>query len=193
MLWNYDISYEKVNFSTVRKYPKFPESSNNRQGTSITTVKAIVIHWTAVPNQSPTDTIDYWSSDVAVGSAHYVIGTDGSVYESIPKNERARHAGNAQGNYTEKATSLFGEGINPNAYSIGIELEPINVAGEFSSETRQSAVELTADLCKEFNLDPDVDLVRHFDLTEKNCPKYYVDNEDEWKSFVNDVKAAMEN
>ena len=37
------------------------EKSQNRQQTQIRTVKAIVIHWTAVPNQSPIDTIDYCS------------------------------------------------------------------------------------------------------------------------------------
>jgi len=169
-----------------------PDTSTNRPGTTINSVKAIVIHWTQVPNQTPKDTIDYWATGVTAGSAHYVIGTDGSVYQSIPNTERARHGGIATGVYKDKATSLFGEGINPNAYSIGIELEPINSAGEFAESTRKSAVDLTADLCKELGLDPDTQLVRHYDLLNKNCPKYYVDNEDEWKSFINDVKAAME-
>ena len=164
-----------------------PETSINRQGTKITKVKAIVIHWTEAPNQKPTATIDYWSSDVRVGSAHFVIGTDGSIYQAIPTDERARHAGNTSGEYREKATELFGEGINPNAYSIGIEMEPIDANGKFNQATIDSAIQLTSDLCKEFGLDPQKEVIRHYDVTGKNCPKYYVDNENEWNNFIEQV------
>ncbi len=164
-----------------------PETSINRQGTKITKVKAIVIHWTEAPNQKPTATIDYWSSDVRVGSAHFVIGTDGSIYQAIPTNERARHAGNPEGEYKEKATELFGEGINPNAYSIGIEIEPIDSDGNFSQESIDSAIYLTSSLCKEFSLNPQNTVIRHYDVTGKNCPKFYVNNETEWDNFKNAV------
>ena len=36
------------------------------------------------------------------------------------------------------------------------------------------------------------DLLRHYDITGKNCPKYYVQNEDAWESFLEDVKIYME-
>ena len=168
-----------------------PDTSINRQGLKIKKVKAIVIHWTEAPKQDPKVTIDYWASDERVGSAHFVIGIDGSKFQAIPTDEQARHAGNLEGEYKEKATQLFGEGINPNIYSIGIEIEPLNSKGEFSKESIDSSVELTADLCREFGLNPKNDVLRHYDVTGKNCPKYYVDNEDEWNKFIDDVVNKM--
>lgn len=39
----------------------------------------------------------------------------------------------------------------------------------------------------EFDVSPD-DVIRHYDVTGKNCPKYYVEHEDEWDNFIDDVK-----
>ena len=167
------------------------DTSINRQGLKIKKVKAIVIHWTEAPKQDPKDTIDYWASDVRVGSAHFVISIEGVIYQAIPTDEQARHAGNSEGEYKEKATQLFGDGINPNIYSIGIEMEPLNGKGEFSQKTIDASVELTAALCKEFGLNPKTDVIRHFDVTGKNCPKYYVDNEEEWNNFIDAVVNKM--
>ena len=32
------------------------------------------------------------------------------------------------------------------------------------------------------------DVIRHYDVTGKACPKYFVDREDAWKQFRKDVK-----
>ena len=61
-----------------------------------------------------------------------------------------------------------------------------------SSQTRRmtSLVKLTAWLCKQLDLSPK-DVIRHYDVTGKACPKYFVDHEDAWKQFRKDVKKAM--
>ena len=51
-------------------------------------------------------------------------------------------------------------------------------------------VNLTAWLCRELKLGSK-DVVRHYDINGKLCPKYYVDNEDAWVQFRKDVDAAM--
>ena len=168
------------------------EKSQNRQQTKINIVKAIVIHWTGVPNQSPIDTIDYWNSDDRIGSAQYVVSTRGGIFQAMPEEERARHAGSSDGKYQPKATELFGDGINPNAYSIGIEMEPINWAGEFSEETFNATVLLTSELCERYNLDPYSEVIRHYDVTGKECPKLYVNDEIAWRSFLDAVYEKME-
>ncbi len=71
--------------------------------------------------------------------------------QAIPENEQARHAGNMEGIYKDKATTLFGDGINPNIYSIGIEMEPLTFDGDFSPETYSSAVNLASSLCNKIN------------------------------------------
>ena len=34
-------------------------------------------------------------------------------------------------------------------------------------------------------------MIRHYDVTGKNCPKYFVENEDAWEQFKLDVKTAL--
>ena len=52
--------------------------------------------------------------------------------------------------------------------------------------------QLVAWLCETFSLDPDADVIRHYDVTGKICPKYYVENEDAWLAFREDVSARIE-
>jgi N-acetylmuramoyl-L-alanine amidase CwlA len=81
-------------------------------------------------------------------SAHYIV-KDNNVLQCIPTGEVAWHCG-SKGNYT----------------SIGIEVIPMNVAGEFSIKSIDSLHELLAIL-------PRVTLKRHYDWTKKDCPLYY--------------------
>ena len=48
-------------------------------------------------------------------------------------------------------------------------------------------VKLTAWLCGRYNLTAD-NIIRHYDVTGKECPKYYVDHEDAWVQFKLDVE-----
>ena len=43
-----------------------------------------------------------------------------------------------------------------------------------------------------FDLDPDADVIRHYDVTGKSCPKYDVENEDAWLAFRQNVSARIE-
>ena len=52
-------------------------------------------------------------------------------------------------------------------------------------------VELTAWLCREFRLDPERDVIRHYDVTGKLCPLYYVENPEAWDAFLSDVSAEL--
>lgn len=36
------------------------------------------------------------------------------------------------------------------------------------------------------------DVIRHYDVTGKICPKYFVDHEDEWEEFRLNVRKAMD-
>ena len=45
---------------------------------------------------------------------------------------------------------------------------------------------------REFRLDPSQDIIRHYDVTGKICPKYYVDNPEAWDGFRADVALEME-
>ena len=53
-------------------------------------------------------------------------------------------------------------------------------------------VELTAWLCREFRLNPETDVIRHYAVTGKECPRYYVEHPEAWDTFRADVAAEME-
>ena len=56
--------------------------------------------------------------------------------------------------------------------------------------TYDRVVELTAWLCEEFHLDSEEDVIRHYDVTGKLCPLYYVEHPEAWDAFLQDVAAA---
>jgi len=53
-------------------------------------------------------------------------------------------------------------------------------------------VELTAWLCHTFDLDPETDVIRHYDVTEKLCPLYYVEHPEAWETLLCDVSDALD-
>ena len=63
------------------------------------------------------------------------------------------------------------------------------IPSAFSAETMASLLRLTAWLCEEFDLAP-ADVIRHYDVTGKVCPKYYVDHPEAWEDFRSALRAA---
>ena len=74
--------------------------------------------------------------------------------------------------------------------TVSIECCHPDATGKFNDETYRSMVQLTAWLCLKFNLTEE-DVIRHYDVTGKICPKYFVENEGAWDQFRKDVKSAM--
>lgn len=62
-----------------------------------------------------------------------------------------------------------------NEDSIGIEVCHPDAEGEFNDITYQSVIKLTAELCKQYGLNEN-DVIRHYDVTGKICPRYYVEH-----------------
>ena len=58
-------------------------------------------------------------------------------------------------------------------------------------QTYQSLVHLVAWLMGRYDI-PVENVIRHYDVSGKSCPKYYVDHPDEWERFHEDVKAYIE-
>lgn len=73
------------------------------------------------------------------------------------------------------------------------EVEKNGLSGSFSSETYDATVQLTAELCMEYGLDPQTSIYMHNDITGKICPKYFVNNPGAFSLFKNDVEIEMEN
>ena len=62
----------------------------------------------------------------------------------------------------------------------------------YTTQAEKSLAELTAHLCRKFGLDEN-DVIRHYDVTGKHCPLYYVTHPEAWDSFRAHVKALLNN
>lgn len=140
-------------------------------------VKGIVIHYTANPRSTAKNNRDYFQglkdSHETKVSSHFVVGIDGEIVQCIPSSEIA-YASNER-----------------NADTLSIECCHLDETGKFSEATYISVIRLTAWLCYRFNLTEE-DVIRHYDVTGKICPKYYVDNPKEWEKFKEDVGKQIE-
>ena len=77
-----------------------------------------------------------------------------------------------------------------NIDTVSIECCHPDETGKFTDETYRSLVQLTAWLCVKFNLTQD-QVIRHYEVTGKNCPKYFVENKEAWDQFKQDVAGAI--
>lgn len=144
----------------------------SRDGRALEQVNAIAIHYVGNPGTTAIANRNYFNkSDVDV-SSHFIVGLDGEIVQCIPLNERAVATNDRNGD------------------TIAIEVCHPDDTGKFSDTTYASLVKLTAWLCEQLHLDGQ-DLIRHYDVTGKLCPLYYVEHEDAWIQLKDDVDARI--
>lgn len=149
----------------------------SRPGITLEEINGIVIHYTANPGTTAQQNRSYFEglaeSKETKASSHFIIGISGEIIQCIPLNEIA---------YASKER---------NADTISIECCIDNEAGRFSEKTYDALVELTAWLVGEYELEIE-DIIRHYDVTGKNCPKYFVEHESAWVDFKLDVEKYID-
>ena len=158
-----------VQLLTVNEY--------SRPGTAIDKITGIVVHYTANPGTTAQQNRNYFEglkdTHTTEVSSNFVIGIEGEIVQCVPTWEVA-YASNSR-----------------NIDTVSIECCHPDESGVFTDETYRSMVQLCAWLCMKFDLN-EKDVIRHYDVTGKNCPKYFVEDEKAWKKFRKDIKAAME-
>lgn len=141
-------------------------------------VNGIAVHYTANPGATAQQNRDYFEnlkdSQQTQVSSHFVIGLEGEIIQCIPSSEMS-YATNER-----------------NVDTLSIECCHPDETGKLKKATYNSLVDLTAWLCSRFILSTD-DIIRHYDVTGKNCPKYFVENPEKWEQFKEDVHKKMEN
>ena len=142
---------------------------DSRRGIMLEGVRNIVIHYVANPGTTAQQNRDYYASRSSDVSSHFVIGLKGEIIQCIPLHEKS-----SASNHRNKDT-------------ISIEVCHPDESGKFTDASYQSLVKLTAWLLDICDLDSD-DVIRHYDITGKQCPLYFVTHEDAWKQFLKDVK-----
>lgn len=144
----------------------------SRPQTKLRRINAVVVHYTANPGSSAENNRSYFEGLAVTketsASSHYIIGLKGEIVQCIPLTEIS-YASNDR-----------------NKDTISIECCHPDKTGKFTDATYQSLVSLTAELCREFKLNKK-DIIRHYDVTGKLCPLYYVNHEKAWEIFKADV------
>ena len=63
--------------------------------------------------------------------------------------------------------------------------------GNFHPDTVERTAKIVAELCEWYGLDPIRDVIRHYDVTGKICPKPYVIDPWAWQAFRQKVDAIV--
>ena len=149
----------------------------SRPGEYLKRVNAVVIHYVGNPGSTAEQNRSYFQgladSGATSASSNLIVGLEGETLLCVPLNEVA-YCSNSRNNDT-----------------VSIEFCHPDDTGEPTPETYDALVRLTAWLCELYGLDPAEDVIRHYDVIGKECPRYYVRNEDAWLRFRQDVSAAM--
>lgn len=152
-------------------------NSYSRPQIPIEQVNYIAIHYTANPGSTAMSNRNYFENLATTQenkvSSHFVVGLEGEVVQCIPTSEMS-YATNSR-----------------NVDTISIECCHPDETGQFNTATYDSAVKLTAWLCTRFGLTSD-QVIRHYDVTGKDCPKYYVENPDAWIQMKSDIAAQIQ-
>ena len=138
---------------------------SNYGGKRTAKIEWIVMHYTANDGDSDESNGRYFQQPLnPVASAHYFVDDD-SITRSVPDDFVAYHCGA----YQYKHPSCR------NANSIGIEMCDAKRDGKVmaTEKTIQNAAELVYQLCKQYGIPYD-HIIRHYDVTGKLCPAYWV-------------------
>ena len=156
-----------------------PVNDWSRPGTPLEDINAVVIHYVGNPGTTARANRNYFASlasgkEGTYAASQFVVGLEGEVVQCVPLTEVA-YASNTR-----------------NGDTVSIEVCHPDETGEFSPVTYGRCVELAAWLCREFKLDPETDVIRHYDVTGKECPLYYVEHPEAWERLKADVAAELE-
>lgn len=153
------------------------KQSNYRKGRR-DKIKYIVIHYVGATG-SALDNVKYYGSANVGASAHYYVGhasENGAIYQSVAPENCAWHCGSETGKYYSACR---------NDSAIGIEMcchKADNGTWYFDDITVEKTIELTKWLMSEYNISID-NVIRHYDVTHKNCPAPFVENVGAWQDF----------
>ena len=163
--------------------------------------KGLMLHSVGCPQDDALVFVNNWNKSGIEVAVHAVLQDDGTVYQCLPWNYRAWHAGGSANN-----THIGVEMTEPDCikYTGGSRFTCSNVAKakEQVAGTYKTAVELFAYLCNKYNLDPMADgvIICHAEGYKRGIASNHGDVTHLWDQlgtgytmdgFRKDVKKAM--
>ena len=165
----------------------YAPTTNKRQHSkakrSLSSIKWIVIHWTANTRKGAGATAHkrYLDGASRLGSAHYYVD-DREIVQTIGDSYIAWSVGDNQGHgrYLNGCT---------NANSVSVEM-CVNQDADLD-KTYKNVLELTKNLMKKFGIDAE-HVCRHYDVSRKDCPhNFRADNWKKWRIFKEQIKEPI--
>jgi N-acetylmuramoyl-L-alanine amidase len=150
-----------------------PKRSDSRRGVYLEDITGIVIHYVGNPGTTAQQNRNYFANPGTEVNSHFLVGLDGEIIQCLPLEEKSS-ASNER-----------------NRDTISIEVCHETEEGAFSDRSYEALLRLTAWLCEVTQLD-ETAVVRHYDVTGKACPLYYVEHQEAWDQFKLDIKDSME-
>lgn len=159
-----------------------PVNPFTRPGDEMDSVWGIVLHNTGNPGQSARGLGKYWGmlssqddpdilktlghSTPRKASSHYGVDKN-EIILYVPEYHLTYHSGSPWWN----------------THTIGIEVCHPDESGKFEEETLRKVVHLAANICCRYGIDPRENkrIVRHYDITGKDCPRWLVENPTEFE------------
>ena len=138
---------------------------SNYGGRRVQKIEWIVMHYTGNDGDSDEANGRYFQQPLKpVASAHYFVDDD-SITRSVPDEFVAYHCG----------ARTYRHPSCRNANSIGVEMCDArrNGAVMATEKTIANAAELVYQLCRQYDIPYD-HIIRHYDVTGKLCPAYWV-------------------
>lgn len=141
---------------------------HSRRGDKLDGVQDIVIHYVGNPGTTAQQNRKWYENPESTVSSHFIVGLEGEIIQCVPLDEMS------------SATNWR------NSDTISIEVCHPDETGAFSDAAYASAAKLTAWLLDTCGLDEE-HVIRHYDVTGKACPLYFVEHEEAWEQFKADV------
>ena len=142
----------------------------------------LVVHYTGNRGDTAKNNADYFAREVTGTSAHYFVD-EREVWQSVPDGHAAWHCGR-RGTYSPPACR--------NANSIGVEVCMLDKQGRVRQASVDRAAALVRELMQRYSIPPDR-VVRHYDVTHKDCPAPMVQNPALWREFQAKLTQEDEN
>ena len=171
------------------------------------TVKGLMLHSVGCPQPSAKVFInDWYREDHRSACVHaFIDGNDGTVYQTLPWDHLAWHCGkgnNGSGNRTHIGVEMCEPACIKYTGGASFTCSDMEIAKAVVKRTYGVAVELFADLCKKYGLDPLSDgvIISHAEGYKRGISSNHGDPEHLWSQlgvgytmdgFRKDVKAAM--
>lgn len=144
-------------------------------------VAYLCIHYVGAEGSALNNAVYFSRNPGLRASAHYFVGfaEEGKIFSSVPEADTAWAVGATK--YVHPACR--------NDNSISIEMcchKDGRGKWYFDTETVGQTVALARDIVRRYNIARE-NLLRHHDVTGKNCPAPFVENEEAWLDFVDRV------